>query len=90
MDAFPSCAVPGLSNVTALPVPRKGGDGVEISSRDPGETQVGQLGESHGPVLLGAPGDGFSDRRLGNEFADRLQPAFGLIGIDQMTGVVEE
>ena len=34
MDAFPSCAIPRLSNVTALPLPRKGGDGVEESSRD--------------------------------------------------------
>ena len=34
MDASLSCAVPRLSNVTALPRLRKGDDGVEESSRD--------------------------------------------------------
>ncbi len=43
MDASPSCAVPRRSNVTALPLPRKGGDAVEVSSRDPGEIQVRQI-----------------------------------------------
>ncbi len=43
MDAFPSCAVPRLSNVTGLFCLRKGDDGVEESSRDPGEIQVRQI-----------------------------------------------
>ncbi len=34
MDASPLCAVPRLSNVTALPRLRKGDDGVEEFSRD--------------------------------------------------------
>ncbi len=38
MDASPSCAVPRLSNVTALPRLRKGDDGVEESSRDDAPT----------------------------------------------------
>ncbi len=38
MDVSPSCAVPRLSNVTALPRRRKGDDGVEESSRDDAPT----------------------------------------------------